>query len=127
MPNLLDTLEALERQATPGPLIVGQRTSDGVWFVWQQHAAPGDIERHTTFCRRREDAEAHAAARNALPALLRVARAAQRYAELSDLPCDYEDLDEGQPCPGIERNGGPCHWCDLRAALAALDGGTPDA
>lgn len=54
-----------------------------------------------------------------VPGLLRVREAAQRYADLSDLPCDYEDLEPGAPCPGIESNGGPCHWCELRAALAA--------
>lgn len=52
-----------------------------------------------------------------VPGLLRVRAAADRLLGLDDR-CDYID---GTPavCPGIERDGGPCHWCELRAALAA--------
>jgi hypothetical protein len=35
--------------------------------------------------------------------------------------CDYID---GEPdvCPGIEKVGGPCHWCGLRAAIREAKG-----
>ena len=41
--------------------------------------------------------------------------AIERYLNL-DSDCDYTD---GFPdvCPGIEQQGGPCHWCELNAAL----------
>lgn len=111
MPNLLDTLEALERQATPGPHRVSLKLG-GCEVVDGQGEWLAEFERA-------EDAEHYAAARNAFPALLRMARAADRLLSLDDR-CDYVD---GTPdvCPGIERDGGPCYWCDLRAALAALD------
>jgi hypothetical protein len=43
--------------------------------------------------------------------------AIRRYLELSP-DCEYG----GEPdvCPGV---GGPCHWCELRAALRAAEGG----
>lgn len=110
MPNLLDTLEALERQATPGPWAI--HTDLRKWVMNDDPRAEWGINRDN-------DAAFVVAARNAFPALLRMARAADRLLSLDDR-CDYVD---GTPdvCPGIERDGGPCYWCDLRAALAALD------
>lgn len=31
--------------------------------------------------------------------------------------CDYTD-GEPETCPGVAENGTPCHWCEMRAALA---------
>jgi hypothetical protein len=41
--------------------------------------------------------------------------AIRRYLDLNS-DCDYVN---GEPdvCPGIERAGAMCHWCELRAAL----------
>lgn len=46
-----------------------------------------------------------------------VVAATERYLELSS-DCDYVG---GEPdvCPGVAENGGPCHWCDMRQAVAA--------
>lgn len=45
----------------------------------------------------------------------RMRAAIERYLSLES-DCEYV---EGAPaiCPGIEQRGGPCHWCELRAAL----------
>ncbi|MFZ1411860.1 MAG: hypothetical protein WAS07_10410 [Micropruina sp.] len=108
MPNLLDTLEALERQATPGPHRVSLKLG-GCEVVDGQGEWLAEFERA-------EDAEHYAAARNALPALLRVARAAMD--TLAEAEENYADAG---------RDGETDAYCttvslpELRAALAALD------
>lgn len=46
----------------------------------------------------------------------RLRHACQRMLDLES-QCDYVD---GEPaiCPGIEQEGAPCHWCEMRAAVA---------
>lgn len=53
-------------------------------------------------------------------AALAMHEALSRLMELSS-ECDYVG---GNPdvCPGIEKNGHQCHWCQGREALAAADG-----
>lgn len=43
-------------------------------------------------------------------------QACQRMLDL-DSNCEYAG---GEPdvCPGVETEGGPCHWCEMRAAVA---------
>lgn len=43
--------------------------------------------------------------------------AAERYLDLNS-ECDYVG-GEPEVCPGIAAHGHPCHWCQLRAAVAA--------
>jgi hypothetical protein len=52
--------------------------------------------------------------------LERVRKALQRIMSI-DGSCDFVD---GAPeiCPGIASNGGPCHWCEARQALASREG-----
>lgn len=67
------------------------------------------------------DAAHVSAMHNAHEALLRVAAAVARYAELDELRCDYRLDGSPDDCPGIVEAGGPCHWCEMRAALTALE------
>lgn len=90
---MLDELERLERDATPGPHRVSLKLG-GCEVVDGQGEWLAEFERA-------EDAEHYAAARNALPALLRVARAARRMT--------------GRTVPD------EADWDELEAALAALD------
>jgi hypothetical protein len=98
----IDELERLERAATPGPWGV---VTDGKFGKELQVQPPSGVtyicECGWDFPDNRADAEFIAAARNALPALLRVARAAEATAQ------------------GIEE-GGPLGLIELRAALEAL-------
>lgn len=47
--------------------------------------------------------------------------ACQRMMRLDD-SCDYTG-DVPEICPGIAENGAPCHWCEMRAAIAATGEG----
>lgn len=54
-----------------------------------------------------------------LVAAREVVKATERYLELES-NCDYVD-GEPEVCPGIADYGYPCHWCQMRQALAAYE------
>ncbi len=120
MPNLLDTLEALERQATPGPWEEHESPEEGFWI----ESANGGLVSTDTGLHiwpREADTNLMIAARNALPALLRMARAAREWEEAQRV---YTGLFESSAYEGgmggAERRLDQAED-DLRAALAALD------
>ncbi len=92
----LDELRRLHKAATPAPWAVAT-DRQGDYLVAHHEAAVCDLLDSTLAAR--QDARLIAAARNALPALLRVAEAARRLAA------------------GPESTA----WDELYAALAALD------
>jgi hypothetical protein len=71
MSNLLDTLEALERAATPGPW--AEVAESGDW--WVEGAEGIGVCESNEAWNHQGDVNLMVAARNALPALLRLARA----------------------------------------------------
>lgn len=121
---MLDELERLERTAISGPW----RVEHGSFNTY----VLSNSGLHVASCAwqtREMDQESGkfiVATRNALPALLAVAKALRRYGDLSGFSCEYV---EGEPdaCPGVVESDGPCHWCEMRAALAALEEEAPDA
>ncbi len=115
MPNHLGTLEALERRAAPGPWEEHESPEEGFWV----ESANGGLVSTDTGLHiwpREADINVALAARNALPALLRVARAAMD--TLAEAEKNYVDAG---------RDGETDAYCttvslpELRAALAALD------
>jgi hypothetical protein len=78
------------------------------WLVREPHAALRVM---------RERAEAAESRVAALQKELEAVRKALRRLIDLDGNCDYVD---GEPlrCPGIDRNGTMCHWCEGRAALS---------
>ena len=100
----LDELEALEKAATPGPHATANERGPGDCDV-----VDGTGEWLAEF-ERAEDAALFAAARNALPALLRVARAA---AQITGGPYELTDAHGRVLCASGDYRA-------LAAALAAL-------
>ncbi len=96
---MIERLSELERAATPGPWHV-KAASDGCWWLILE----GGPLVASGFTERVENADYIAASRNALPALLEVARAAETL--VFDAPHDDER--------------GPAEEA-LHAALSALD------
>ncbi len=124
MPNLLDTLEALERQATPGPWVPFVFSSRPYHISVLMEAE--DDESASSYVEVASGNSASnlrliAAARNAFPALLRVARAVREWEEAQRV---YTGLFESSAYEGgmggAERRLDQAED-DLRAALAALD------
>jgi predicted nucleotidyltransferase len=130
---VIDELERLERAATPGPW--GEFAESGDWWVEQRgddggpacnpNGSPtGFVCESNTDERgqwaKQEDIDLMIAARNALPALLRVARAARELEEiLATVAADADAAD----VLVMRRHAARA---ELRAALAALEG-APDA
>lgn len=116
--KVIDELRRIERDILPAPWATA-RGSFNALVLSVGRLCIASLGWNT----REEDAKharAIVAMRNSHAALLRVAEAVARYAELDDLECD---LIGGQPeiCPAIVTRGGPCHWCEMRAALAELE------
>lgn len=109
MPTILDELERLEREATEGPW-----TSDGSDI---RHCAVNAPDDKPTGVGRfygvsYSDAALIALSRNALPALLRLARAMAESAKTNTLT-------------GLDKSIDPLVYADANAALAELTKDTP--
>lgn len=103
----IEELRRLEQAATPGPW--SEFCESGDWWVARKDAEGGPLESvcdsNTNIWADQDDIELMIAARNALPALLRVAEAAREVCN------DYAPT-EGPQTPAFAL---------LRAALAALE------
>lgn len=98
----LDALEKLEREATAGPVTI---TDTGVygafgprWSIEGQKVLPSAAKPYAWWpviaqCHLKADADHFAAARNALPELLRRVRAAERLAEVASDVCNGNTSD----------------------------------
>jgi hypothetical protein len=129
----VDELERLERAATPGRHTTGEAEHDaipyvGIGYTDEVYALDSaDPHESVATFERPEDAALYAAARNALPALLRAIKAGRECADdlESVLRARYEGtLDYPSQAQRFERDMEPVRA--LRAALAALEG-TADA
>jgi hypothetical protein len=136
---MLDELERLERAATPGRHTTGEAEHDaipyvGIGYTDEVYALDSaDPHEPVATFERPEDAALYAAARNALPALLAVARAAREArrlaARLDELAAVLEaDINDVETQTAYELLGSDeiMALSDLDAALAALEG-APDA
>jgi hypothetical protein len=128
----VDELERLERAATPGRHTTGEAEHDaipyvGIGYTDEVYALDSaDPHESVATFERPEDAALYAAARNALPALLRVARAALEF-EAAQIDVDRAGRD---PMGGSVINDAYHREHAARVALwdalAALEG-APDA
>jgi len=132
--SALDKLAALEAAATKGPWVLHTGCS------WRRISTPDcdgnvlrptnhPVDRHPDLEVREADAALLVAARNALPALLEVARVLRKLAEAGSanrIDANVNDLPHGNLVGfPIDRRDDAKKWCALLneadAALAALD------
>jgi len=108
----IEDLRALLEAATPGPW---KNTRHGCGVIGHGKAYVVGHDRGEP-----EDAALIAALRNAAPALLAVVDAAREIADEQRSAC--RRIHDWEPdCNDFDRRGTACWWCDLRAALDALE------
>jgi hypothetical protein len=117
MPNLLDTLEALERAATAPPWEAAEDRTEHYGVIANNRIVAD------TWPRGNDNAALIAAARNALPALLRLARAV-REERAAALAMDKALTDEAFRAAAARYNRATL---ETTAALAAVGEGTDHA
>ena len=120
----LDDLERLHREATPGPWERVQLSPEGLTWLGVTQGDNGYKYRHHIFSRtmRERDENALAAARNALPHLLAVARAALAHRE-AQLDAHHERTDDYSPQMDAANLRERETWHTLQAALAPFRAG----